>query len=844
MFDKKLLNNGQKYPFKIISDERNNKFKFEIDQDNVYYPEEITAIVLNNIKEFAEKKIGNKIENAVISVPASFNDSQRQSTIDAAKIAGFKTIRLLNDTTAAAIAYSYDKSLEDKKKIMVFDLGGHFLNLSIVNIENGIVEVQSAFSVPELGGQTFDFRMAQYLEKKIKEDSNKDISQNMKAYQSLLVECEIAKKNLSNALESFHKISFDYGDIKFKFTRDLFERLNKELFDTIINHVDDFIGDLKLKLSDIDEVLIIGGSSRIPKLQSMLSVFFDGKKLNYTMNASETVAYGASIQAAFLTGNKLKYNSGFKYVDLINRNSVLKILHNHEELFDIFMPAKTQLLTSQFASIKKALLKKTLTLEFKENNITINTLDIDYGHLNQVDINFNIDLNGIFSIILAKFDQNDIQKKCKIMLNKVSCLSNDQIEKLKDNQINYLKFINEKNKKLALKNKLETKCYDLKIKIASKDENKSGKYSEIEKDINRVLEYLISSDINELNQVNESISKILESYYKLNFKFEFESKLIVIQTKYYNLKNEITSKDELKSNKYSVIEIDLDKFIENIKLKFDTGFNDIVTILGQKFEKIKNFRSKHEHEQELLVIDQNYDEYVIIEKEIDNLLENLASELKKELIDFENFINSKKNDLIDLQNKTKLISEISKDFEDLINSIELSEKLENESQNKDIVENLDAIKTSMAINIQASNILDFLKKYDNSNTIFKNVEKGLSDLLNDMKKKDSKCIKSLEEQLKVLKLEFIMEQKQIEYHILKDIKNMFDSWNSKYKLKFVTDLLEIIKMRENNQISKDNFCQSIEQCFQENIGSLGLIDMLKVEFKLKKHLNNFKKSSY
>jgi molecular chaperone DnaK (HSP70) len=305
MFDKKLLTNDQKYPFKIISDESNNKFKFEIDQDNVYYPEEITAIVLNNIKESAEKQIGNKIENAVVSVPASFNDSQRQSTIDAAKIAGFKTIRLLNDTTAAAIAYSYDKNLEDKKKIMVFDLGGHYLNLSIVNIENGVVEVQSAFSVPELGGQTFDFRMTQYLIKIIKEDSNKDISQNMKVYQSLLVECEIAKKNVSNGLESFHKISFDYEDLKFKFTRDLFERLNQNLFDKIIDHVDDFIDELKLKLSDIDEVLIIGGSSRIPRLQSMLSKYFDGKKLNYTMNASETVAYGTSIQAAFLTGNKL-----------------------------------------------------------------------------------------------------------------------------------------------------------------------------------------------------------------------------------------------------------------------------------------------------------------------------------------------------------------------------------------------------------------------------------------------------------------------------------------------------------------------------------------------------------
>ena len=294
--------------------------------------------------------------------------------------------------------------------------------------------------------------------------------------------------------------------------------------------------------------------------------------------------------------------------------------------------------------------------------------------------------------------------------------------------------------------------------------------------------------------MNESISKILESYYKLNFKFEYENKLKVIETKYYNLKNEITSKDELKSNKYSVIEIDLDKFIENIKLKFDTGFIDTVTILGQKFEKIKNFRSKREHGQELLVIDQNYDEYVIIEKEIDNLFENLASELKKELIDFEDFINSKKNDFIDLQNKTKLMSEISKDFEVLINSIELSEKLENELQNKDGVENLYVKKISMAIKIQASKILDFLKKYDNFNMIFENVEKGLSDLLNDMKKRDSNCLITLVEQLKKLKLEFIMEQKNIENRILKNIGNMFDSWYSKYKLEFFTDLIRFFNI--------------------------------------------------
>jgi molecular chaperone DnaK (HSP70) len=728
---------------------------------------------------------------------------------------------------------------------MVFDLGGHFLNLSIVNIENGVVEVQSAFSAPELGGQNFDYQMAQYLEKMILEDFNRDISQNKKAFQSLLVECEIAKKNLSNGLESFHKISFDdFEDLLFNFTRDLFERLNQDLFNKIINHVDDFIGDLKLKICDIDEVLIIGGSSRIPRLQSMLSIYFDGKKLNYTMNASETVAYGTSIQAAFSTDKKLRCNNGFKYVDLINKNYVLKILNNqNEELFNIFMSANTQLSTSQFASIKKALLKNKVTLELKEKNNTINTLDIDCSQLNQVDINFNIDLNGVFNIILAKFEQNGIQKKLKIMLNKASCLTNDQIEKLKDNQINFLKLINEKNKKLALKNKFETKCYDLKDNVSLKDQNKSGRYLEIENEINSILEYLKSSDTNELTKVNESIITVLESYYKLNFKFEFETKLKAIETKYYNLKNEIASNDKLKSKKYSVIEIDLDKFIENIKLKFEARYIEMVTILGQKFEKIKFFRSRHEQGQELFVIDQNYDEHGAVEKEIENLFENLTSELKKELNDSEDFINSKKNDLIDLQYKAKLMLEISKDFEDLISSNELSEKLENEFQNKDIVENLDTKKISTAIKMQASSILDSLKKYDNSNIIFKNVEKGLSDLLNDMKKRDSNCIISLVEQLKKLKLEFIMEQKNIENRILKDIGDTFDSWYSKYKLEFFTDLIKFIKMRENDQISRDDFCQSIEQCFHENIGSFRLFDKLIMEFKLKIHLNIFKKSS-
>ncbi len=224
------------------------------------------------------------------------------------------------------------------------------------------------------------------------------------------------------------------------------------------------------------------------------------------------------------------------------------------------------------------------------------------------------------------------------MLNKVNCITNDKIEKLKDNHINYLKQINEKNKKLALKNKFETKCYDLINRI--KTEQKSGKYSEIEKNINSVLAHLNSSDKVELVEVNDFISVIIENFYKLNFRFEFEAKLKAIEIKYHDLKNEIASKDELKSGVYSAIEKDLDKFLENIKMKHETHLIEVEFFLSERFEK--TFRDKNKNKQELLMNDENFGEYSNVEKEIDIILENLISDLQKELIDVEGCFNSKK----------------------------------------------------------------------------------------------------------------------------------------------------------------------------------------------------------
>jgi hypothetical protein len=214
-------------------------------------------------------------------------------------------------------------------------------------------------------------------------------------------------------------------------------------------------------------------------------------------------------------------------------------------------------------------------------------------------------------------------------------------------------------------------------------------------------------------------------------------------------------------------------------------------------------------------------------------------------------VSIQKNDVIDLQHKAKLMSEIDTDFEVIISSIESSQNLENELQNKDNVENpeLSVDKTLIAIEIQASQILDYLKNNDNFISYFKNIEKGLSELLNDLKKKDSICTKSLVERLKKLKLEFLLikEQTNIENRILKNIGSMFDSWYSKFKfvsMDFVTDLFKIIKMRENNNISIDSFCQSIEYCINQKIGSFNInaknLDILKHNVKF--YLNDYKKS--
>uniref|UniRef100_A0A0A9XXX1 Heat shock protein SSA1 n=1 Tax=Lygus hesperus TaxID=30085 RepID=A0A0A9XXX1_LYGHE len=259
-------------------------------------------MILQKMKEIAETYLGEKVKNAVVTVPAYFNDAQRQSTKDSGTIAGLNVVRIINEPTAAAIAYGLNKAGE--KNILVFDLGGGTFDVSLLTIDEGFFEVVATNGDTHLGGEDFDNNMMKYFVDGLKRKSNVDITHNQKALARLRKACEAAKRQLSSHPEARVEVDslvegFDFSE---KVTRAKFEELNMELFKNTLVPVQKVLEDAKLKKSDIDEIVLVGGSTRIPKVQQLIKDFFGGKEPNKGINPDEAVAYGAAVQAAVLTG--------------------------------------------------------------------------------------------------------------------------------------------------------------------------------------------------------------------------------------------------------------------------------------------------------------------------------------------------------------------------------------------------------------------------------------------------------------------------------------------------------------------------------------------------------------
>ncbi|CAK58693.1 unnamed protein product (macronuclear) [Paramecium tetraurelia] len=300
-YDKKFL------PFEII--DRDGKPYIQVEkgtQSKVFAPEEVSAMVLSKMKEIAEGYLGQNVINAVVTVPAYFNDAQRQATKDAGNIAGLNVVRILNEPTAAAIAYGLD-SKQVESNILVFDLGGGTFDVSILTIDNQVFEVISTSGDTHLGGEDFDQRLIDHFIKLVQKKYSKDVSGDKRAIQKLKREVEKAKRRLSAAQEAKVEIEdlvegLDFSEV---LTRAKFEELNSDLFRKTIEPMQTALNDSGLKKSQIDEIVLVGGSSRIPKVRQLVKEFFEGKDPNTGINPDEAICYGAAIQGGLICGREI-----------------------------------------------------------------------------------------------------------------------------------------------------------------------------------------------------------------------------------------------------------------------------------------------------------------------------------------------------------------------------------------------------------------------------------------------------------------------------------------------------------------------------------------------------------
>ncbi|XP_066584178.1 heat shock protein 68-like [Prorops nasuta] len=304
--DPKIQNDLKHWPFKVIDDVGKPKIQVEFrGETKRFNPEEISSMVLTKMKETAEAYLGKKIRDAVITVPAYFNDSQRQATKDAGAIAGLNVLRIINEPTAAALAYGLDKNLKGERNVLIFDLGGGTFDVSILTIDEGsLFEVKSTAGDTHLGGEDFDSRLVEHFCKEFDRRFKKDLRKNPRSIRRLRTAAERAKRTLSSSTEATLEIDALYDGLDFytKISRARFEELCADLFRQTLEPVEKALADAKLDKKTIHDVVLVGGSTRIPKIQSMLQNFFGGKQLNLSINPDEAVAYGAAVQAAILTG--------------------------------------------------------------------------------------------------------------------------------------------------------------------------------------------------------------------------------------------------------------------------------------------------------------------------------------------------------------------------------------------------------------------------------------------------------------------------------------------------------------------------------------------------------------